>query len=447
MKNSQLKQESNDLYTFYEENSQEELRPQDVWKILVIGKNESFVDRVKTLIQDFIFQEKKIELLLVESLEQAKKTLASVEATDIALIMLPVSQLKDTSIEQFIKFIREDLKNNFLRIILYSDVFNEKFAPLLIKYDISSYLIESQINKVTLFATFSAGLHALNCLQQQQMGEKKFLNMLETINRFIPQTFLKILGKKDISEINLTDHIEQEVAVLFFDIRGFTSLSELLTPLETFDFINNFISYLEPHIAANKGYVDKYIGDSFMALFPESADDAIKAGINMLRSLEIYNYQRISKYQSAVKIGIGINTGEAVMGVIGFYDRMECTAVSSAVNAASRLEGLTKILGASLLISSTTFKAIKDPEQFNFRSLGNVKAVGRREIIHVYEVFDADPEEMIEMKKATKAEFEQGVKLIQKGELLEANEVFTHIIAKNPNDLAAQYMLTRTSKK
>lgn len=428
-----------DLYEFLEENEP----TISSWKIFVISSDKNLYNRSNELLKEFMFHDKKLQLFYVNSLDEAKKNLNVM--TDIAIALLEISKETISETVAFIKYIRDKLKSN-LRIILYSNESIDGIESLFIDNDISSYLCEDQLNIDNLYATFSAGLRSYICLEKTSIEKEKHAKMLEAINRFIPQTFLKILGKKDVSEVNLTDHVEKEVAVLFFDIRGFTSLSELLTPLETFDFINNFISYLEPHISANKGYIDKYIGDSFMALFPESSDDAIKAGIAMLRSLEDYNYQRISHYQAAVKIGIGINTGEAVMGVIGFYDRMECTAISSVVNTASRLEGLTKLLGANLLISYTTFNALKNPEQFNWRSLGNIKAIGRREIVHVYEVFDADPEEIIRLKKLTKDDFEQGLVLIKNGDLIAANKIFAKIIAINSNDLPAKYYFEKTNK-
>lgn len=437
------KNDADNLYTFFDETTNEIPNIEASWKLLVVAADENLFNQIKELVSDFRFQDKTLQLFYASSRQEGQQLLAR---TPNLVIMLLAFALEETDeIKPLIDYVRKDLNNKFLRIFLYSNAPISKIEPLLFESDISHYLVKEQINKTNLFSLIISSIRSLEYLQKAHQAEDKFTNMLTVISRFVPQNFLKILGKNDISEINLKDHVEKQMAILFFDIRGFTSLSELLTPLETFEFINNFVSYLEPQITANNGYVDKYIGDSFMALFPESSDDAIRAGISMLRSLDIYNYERLSKYQTAVKIGIGINSGEVVMGVIGFYDRMECTAMSSAVNAASRLEGITKILGANLLISSTTFKALTHPEQFCIRALGSIKAVGRREFVFIYEIFDADPIEILELKKATKADFEQGIKLIQNGDLIAANEIFKKIVLLNPRDLPAKYFLEKTT--
>jgi len=107
--------------------------------------------------------------------------------------------------------------------------------------------------------------------------------------RFVPEQFLNILGKKSISDIRIGDQTQREMTVMFADIRDFTTISERMTPKENFDFINTYLGFMEPVIRKNKGFIDKYMGDSIMALFPESASDAMKAGIMMIERLEEFN--------------------------------------------------------------------------------------------------------------------------------------------------------------
>src|SRR5439155_939511 len=107
--------------------------------------------------------------------------------------------------------------------------------------------------------------------------------------RFMPRELLEILGKKSILEVKLGDQLQREMAILFSDIRSFTSISEKMLPKENFDFINAFLCEVAPVIRESRGFIDKYIGDAIMALFAGDADDAVRAGIDMQRRLRAFN--------------------------------------------------------------------------------------------------------------------------------------------------------------
>src|SRR5262249_34839947 len=152
-------------------------------------------------------------------------------------------------------------------------------------------------------------------------SKTELLNIVTAASRFVPQMFLKILKKESIANIQLSDCVEKELTILFLDIRSFTTLSEFATSQESFEFVNDCLSYFEPCIIQNNGFIDKHIGDGFLAIFPNQPDDAVKAAITILQSLERYNYKRIMRKQVPIRIGVGINTGTVILGVIGFNDR------------------------------------------------------------------------------------------------------------------------------
>ena len=101
---------------------------------------------------------------------------------------------------------------------------------------------------------------------------KNYFQSLDNINRanarFVPRQFLDFLGKESITDIQLGDQVQKEMTIMFSDIRDFTSLSETMTPKENFDFINNYLGYMEPVIRTNNGFIDKFMGDAIMALVP-----------------------------------------------------------------------------------------------------------------------------------------------------------------------------------
>ena len=176
-----------------------------------------------------------------------------------------------------------------------------------------------------------------------------------SIERFVPQAFLAIVGKPSIVEVELGDNKRRNMTILFSDIRNFTTLSEAMTPDENFAFINAYLERMGPVIRDHNGFIDKYIGDAIMALF-ESADDAVRAGLGMLETLEAFNAERRAAGQEPIGIGVGINTGTLMMGTIGEKHRMDGTVISDAVNLASRIESLTKTYHVGLLVSQYTVR-------------------------------------------------------------------------------------------
>jgi class 3 adenylate cyclase len=131
------------------------------------------------------------------------------------------------------------------------------------------------------------------------------------------------------------------MSILFSDIRSFTTLSESMMPDENFAFINAYLERMGPVIRDHNGFIDKYIGDAIMALF-KNADDALRAGLAMLDTLDQFNAGRRAAGQQPIAIGIGINTGSLMLGTIGERHRMDGTVISDAVNLAARVESLTK---------------------------------------------------------------------------------------------------------
>jgi predicted ATPase/class 3 adenylate cyclase len=261
--------------------------------------------------------------------------------------------------------------------------------------------------------------------------------------RFVPRQFLQFLDKESILDVKLGDQVQKEMSVLFADIRAFTTLSEKMSPEENFRFINSYLSRMEPAIIQHKGFVDKYIGDGIMALFGGDADDAVQAGIAMLRSLAEYNGHRASVGYEQVQIGIGINTGSLMLGTVGGHSRMDSTVISDAVNLASRLEGLTKLYEVSMLISHQTFARLHNPAEYSFRIVERLKVKGKSEPVAVFEIFDGDDPELKAAKLATSATFEQALMFYYRNCFAEAAEGFQSCLEQNPRDKVAQIYLKR----
>lgn len=269
------------------------------------------------------------------------------------------------------------------------------------------------------------------------------VTLTSAYSRFVPREILHLLGKETIIDVALGDQIQQEMTVLFSDIRSFTTLSELLSPQENFNFINSYLSRVSPIIRKQRGYIDKYIGDAIMALFPEHPDDAIQASIEIQQEVVIYNEHRAKQGYMPIEIGIGLHTGNVMLGTVGEEERMEGTVISDAVNLASRMEGLTKIYGAPVVVSENMLFKLSNITQYRFRFLDKVKVKGKKEPVSVFEIFDGQPKDVMERKLQTLDDFERGLLHYHSAEFEDAVTFFKNVLRVDPDDNAAHLYLQR----
>ncbi len=292
---------------------------------------------------------------------------------------------------------------------------------------------------------FTQKLSELN-LHLDEALDSEF-ELTDAAARFVPHEFLSFLGYESIVEVQLGAAVQKEMSILFADIRDFTSLSEDMTPEDNFKFINAFLSRMEPAIVDNYGFIDKYIGDEIMALFGGSADDSVRAGVEMISRLNEYNETRQRPERPPIKIGIGINTGGLMLGIVGGKNRLDSTVISDSVNVASRIENLTKNYGVSLLITHWTFMALEDANQYAIRIIDRVKVKGKSNAVTVYEVFDADLPGIKAGKLITKTTFEYGLMQYYLERYSEAAKLFQECLDRNPQDQVAQIYLERCLSK
>jgi len=283
----------------------------------------------------------------------------------------------------------------------------------------------------------------------RQGVEKRLANLQTAYSRFVPPQLVELLGKESILDVDWGNQAEKKMTILFSDIRGFASLSERMSPQQCFDFINAYLSFMEPVVLAHGGFIDKYIGDSVMALFPSRGDDALNASLGMLAELNNFNAQRSillaelpddhpeRRSGSDIHIGIGLNSGLLMLGVIGGSNRMEVTVISDAVNLASRVETLTKIYQTPILLTQHTLNSIRDPADFSIRFIDRVRVRGKHLAQSIYEVFDADPAPLKAAKLASRDTFEDALAHYHFRRMDEALTLFSDCLEHTPNDTPA----------
>lgn len=232
------------------------------------------------------------------------------------------------------------------------------------------------------------------------------INDIETLNtsyeRFVPKEFLTLLEKDAITDVNIGDSTSLKMGVLFSDMRNFTGISEKMSPEENFKFLNRYLEFMTPAIKKYNGFIDKYIGDAVMALFPTSAEDAVLAAVEMNKQLAVYNSDEPTSGKDPVNMGVGIHIGQLVLGTIGRELRMETTVISDTVNASARLENLNKTYKTNVLISGAVRDELSPDIQSFCRLIDRTQVKGKVEFLEVYEVYLTDDKPLAEAKSKSK---------------------------------------------
>jgi two-component system sensor histidine kinase ChiS len=267
----------------------------------------------------------------------------------------------------------------------------------------------------------------------------------QTVHRFIPREFLDLLDRKSLADVKLGDHVLRDMTVFFSDIRDFTQLSERLSPAENFSFLTSYLRNVTPIIREAGGFVDKYLGDGVMALFPGDATNAVGAAVEMNRQLGRYNSGRQIAGYVPIRIGMGLHRGSLMLGTIGAEDQMQTTVIADAVNLASRIEGMTKTFGTNLLLSGSVVAGLAGGHPYRLRALGAVAAKGKSQSVEIFECYDNDDDDLIAHKVRTAPQFAAGVAEFRKGMLLTAGRIFARIAEIQPRDAPAAYFRDRCS--
>jgi len=260
-------------------------------------------------------------------------------------------------------------------------------------------------------------------------------------SRFVPWELLSLLGKRNILELNLGDHAHIKSAVMFGDIRGFTTLSEKIGPSESFNYLADFLQRFCPVFPKHKGFIDKFPGDGFMTLFPDRPEDAVAAAI------EIQSQMAKMENQELV---IGINFGDVILGTLGDQGHMQGTAIGDPVNVAARLEGLAKIVGSDILVTKNVIEAteFKNISKNDIRSLGYFPLKGKNENIEVFEVFQHLEEKQKQLIAEFKPTFEKiALSTIDQSEDREELGSFADklldYLQRNPEDKPASFLFKK----
>ena len=276
-------------------------------------------------------------------------------------------------------------------------------------------------------------------------------NIRRAFSRFVPEQIIDdLVAAASTSEEKTAVGEKRTIAILFSDIRSFTSISELNKPEVIVAFLNRYFTIMVNAIKKHGGTIDKFIGDAIMALFgaPVSYEDnarrAIAAACEMRDLLEeVPLGDLVLPAGMKFNIGIGIHYGDVTVGSIGSSDKTDYTVIGDSVNLASRLEGLTKTYGTQVLVSESmredVLKNEANADEFTFRHLDDVRVKGKAEAVPIYAVDRSKDEFPPEYKDA----YNKGMDLYKQGIWNLAKEYFEKALMAVEGDKAAKLMKSR----
>lgn len=249
---------------------------------------------------------------------------------------------------------------------------------------------------------------------------------------------------KDPSKLKLGGD-KKNLTVLFSDIRGFTTISENLSPEELVHLLNEYLTAMTDLVFKYDGLLDKYMGDAIMAVYgaplaqPDHALRACRTALEMLQALKKLQAKWSDEGKPVLNIGIGINTGDMVVGNMGSQMRFDYTVMGDSVNLGSRLEGINKEYGTNIIISEFTYAAVKDA--LYCRELDAVKVKGKKRPVRIYELICEKQE--ADVCQPIMEQFETGLDLYKQALWDDAIAAFQQVLVLRPDDGAARLYVER----
>jgi adenylate cyclase len=244
----------------------------------------------------------------------------------------------------------------------------------------------------------------------------------------------------------------RECTVFFSDVRGFTTISEALSPEKLVELMNEYLSPMTDVILKSGGVLDKYIGDAIMAFWgapiesPDQADIAAKAVLGMLEKLEELRRAFPTKGFPVIDIGCGLNTGMVSVGNMGSAERFAYTVMGDAVNLAARLESITKQYGVRCVLSQNSYGRLKNPSDYLIRDLDDIVVKGKREAVKIYELMAPHAMPNMNALKNLIGEFQLAREFYRKQDWSNAKKHLSACIQLRPDDVPTKIYFDRVQE-
>jgi len=335
----------------------------------------------------------------------------------------------------------------FILVLLFSKILYRAVLNIVIYffvYVLVRYLFISQMLYIDLFFPLIALLLAAVAVEAVafNLQEKSGKFLKDTFSSYLSGDLLKQLIANPAS-INLGGE-KKELTILFSDIRGFTTLSESMSPEKLIEILNRYFTPMTQSVLDNGGMLDKYIGDAVMAFFnapvnvENHADAACYSALSMIEKLDQLNSVFEKEGLPLIRIGVGLNTAEVIVGNIGSDAKKDYTVIGDGVNLASRVEGLTKNYTVQVLITEFTVARLVD--EFVYREIEPVKVKGKDEAVVLFELMPNT-----DKAKEIKRLYEEALDIYKNSDLEKAEIMFKEII-NDYDDGPSEYMLEKIQR-
>ena len=263
---------------------------------------------------------------------------------------------------------------------------------------------------------------------------KKKENIIKQTNieyeKYIPKQFIKFLGKNSILDLTVGTQVQKEVTTLFCDIRNSTQVSTTLSLEENFNYINSYLNVVSPIIRKYNGFIDKYLGDGIMAVFTRSRQ-AYDCAHAIIKAIQEKNATNVS--MPNIEVGVSLNTGDVVFGVVGDDTRKSITVISDSVNFTAKIGEVNKVFGSLITFSKSTLNDLSSNLNINYRYIGNLM-FDNKEYISIFESLDAYPRSKRDKLIKYKIDFEQGVRAYVNGKFNQSRDIFESVYKKEKDD-------------
>lgn len=267
--------------------------------------------------------------------------------------------------------------------------------------------------------------------------ENKVVN--KYLHKFVPKDFIKHIGKEDITSVGLGDGVEKDMTVLFASLKGFYKQTRLLKGEQVISLLNRYLSIVSPIIIKNGGFVDKFMDETIMALFPNKPQDAIDAALEISNELSKHNSQ--NRREFSLKVQTGIHKGNLYMGIVGDEKRFDATVISKVVNSASRISTFTQKIDKEILISEDIFKFIESDLKYKTSYMGKVKLKGNNKSIGIYSVTTEAYNNLSVLEQQSDNLFSITMKKLENCSLSKIEDVLWKIKGMNPEHTPTLYYL------
>src|SRR5213596_2188231 len=313
-------------------------------------------------------------------------------------------------------------------------LFYDKTGLLLLTVPVLSALL--------LSGSFSLGFeYALERIEK--------LRTRRTLERYVSKNLVKEVLENPGSYYSTLRGVRVPVSILFSDLVGFTTLSEKADPEALVAQLNEYLTRMTSVVFSNGGTLDKFIGDAIMAVWgnvrslgmAEDAKNCVRAALEMRRELRKLNQKWRDEGRMGLGMGIGINQGEVIVGNIGSQERMDPTVIGDSVNLASRLEGLTRVYGADILVGASAAELVRD--EFHLRSVARVQVKGKTKPVDAFTFIGARNEDVDPELLKWLDSYEEGLEKFRARDFTESKILFSRFLEFYPDDLLAKMYLDR----